>query len=47
VRARHAGLLDEPGVRAYLDAENAVCRMLREVCSTINQEVPIRLPDEQ
>ena len=46
VRRRYDALLAEPGVRAYLDAENAVCRMIREVCSVISAEVPVRLPED-
>ena len=46
VRRRHDDLLSMPGVRAYLDAENAVCRMIREVYSTISAEVAVTLPGE-
>ncbi|MBQ9062773.1 MAG: YlbF family regulator [Eubacterium sp.] len=45
LHARYQALLREPLVMEYLELENAICRMIRETCDEIVQEIPLDLPD--
>lgn len=40
-------LTQDPIAADYLDAENAVCSMIRKVTNAITGEVIVSLPDEQ
>ena len=45
LHARYHFLLEDPLVMEYLELENAICKMIRETCDEIVQEIPLDLPD--
>lgn len=46
IRGRYSELLKNPLAVRYLDAENAVCRMVNRTISEIMDEVDVRLPGQ-
>ena len=45
LQARYHFLMEDPLVLEYLELENTICRMIRETCDEIVQEIPLDLPD--
>ncbi|MBQ2627145.1 MAG: YlbF family regulator [Eubacterium sp.] len=45
LHARYRYLFDNPLVMEYLELENAICKMIRETCNEIVEEIPLDLPD--
>ena len=45
LRARYRYLLTEPLVTEFLELENTICKMIREICDEIIQDIPMDLPD--
>ncbi|MEE0956193.1 MAG: YlbF family regulator [Eubacterium sp.] len=46
IRGRYSQLFKNPLAMRYLDAENAVCRMVSRTISMIAEEVDVRLPGQ-
>ena len=44
LQARYRQLSMEPLAVEYLELENSICRIIRETCSQIVQEIPLDLP---
>lgn len=44
IRAEFADLLADETAQAYLDAENAVCRLARECCLQVTDALAVELP---
>ncbi|MBR2189240.1 MAG: YlbF family regulator [Eubacterium sp.] len=44
LQARYRQLAMEPLAVEYLELENSICRIIRETCSQIVQEIPLDLP---
>lgn len=42
---RYAWLLADEEVRSYLNAENEVCRMIREVCDAVANGIAVDVPE--
>lgn len=47
VLGEYWSLMSDPLACTYLDAENAVCRMLRRVITRISEEIHVDLPRKQ